>query len=101
MTSIEQAIRDKQRVFVSRYYDLTTIRACPENYCLAHEIDTPTGRKWATFDDGAMKPYWGKIQSVIEKNRQATPEELATLISKVIPSHKALYQAIHGCACPW
>jgi hypothetical protein len=76
----ERAYQMGRRAFYERYTD--TIRACPENYCLA---DGGPG-KWRLYRDGAMRAYWPAIERVIaEWGQGSTSDALADEIGRALP----------------
>lgn len=58
-----------------------TVRACPENYCLAHRNDL--GR-WERYSDGGARDWWQIIEAVVAIRYMATGEDLADVIEKAI-----------------
>jgi hypothetical protein len=71
-----------KRVFFETATD--TVRACPENYCLAHR--NQYGRWERYSDDGGARQWWETIDAVIDTRYMATGEDLADAIEKAITS---------------
>lgn len=76
---------DKAHILGKRtFYERSTqtIRACPENYCLAHKGDNG----WKRYgNDNATRGWWTAIDRTIEIWKGgSTGEALATAIGKAI-----------------
>lgn len=69
-----------KRAFYER--STQTIRACPENYCLAHR--GPNG--WQRYgEDNATRGWWTLIDNVIRTYKNdSTGDALASLIGEAI-----------------
>lgn len=97
MLEWEKARMEKKRVFVSTFMEqdsgITMLRSFPENVGLAIRYKYGSNT-WKTYtDDWYFKPLHGRIQDALDRNPDKSPDELALIISGILPKHKMYQEA--------